>query len=160
MRIYGLRTRPTLAIAGAAALATALITGAVTAPAAPTTLSATERYYVSETWHAFSGIPGKGKPTDIYTFQSTLKTEAGKKTGIVNGYAVNLRPPFVAWSLTATVAGGTLTMASTVSQESKPRVLVITGGTGRYLGASGTVRLTDAGDRGDLAIVTLESRSS
>jgi hypothetical protein len=51
-------------------------------------------------------------------------------------------------------------MASTVNQESKPRVLVITGGTGRYLGASGTVTLTDAGDRGDLAIVTLESRSS
>ena len=145
--------------AGSVVLA-ALIAGVVTALAAPTTGSATERYYVSETWHAFSGTPGKGKPTDIYTFQNTLKTEAGKKTGIVNGYAVNLRPPFVAWSLTATVAGGTLTMASTVSQESKPRVLVITGGTGRYLGASGTVRLTDAGDRGDLAIVTLESRSS
>ena len=79
---------------------------------------------------------------------------------MVNGYAINLRPPFVAWSLTATVPGGTLTMASTVSQESKPRVLVITGGTGRYLGAGGTVRLTDAGDHGDLAVVTLEPRNS
>ena len=56
MRMYGLRTRTTLAIAGAAVLATALITGAVTAPAAPTTRSATERYYVSETWHAFSRV--------------------------------------------------------------------------------------------------------
>ena len=155
-----MRIRPTLAIAGAAALATALIAGAVTAPAAPTTRSATERYYVSETWHAFSGTPGKGKPTDIYTFQSALTTEAGKKTGMVNGYAINLRPPFVAWSLTAIVPGGTLTMASTVSQESKPRVLVITGGTGRYLGAGGTVRLTNAGDHGDLAVVMLEPRNS
>ena len=56
-----MRIRPTLAIAGATALATALIAGAVTAPAAPTTRSATERYYVSETWHAFSGTPGKGQ---------------------------------------------------------------------------------------------------
>ena len=79
---------------------------------------------------------------------------------MVNGYAINLRPPFVAWSLTATVPGGTLTMASTVSQESKPRVLVITGGTGRYLGAGGTVRLTNAGDHGDLAVVMLEPRNS
>ena len=155
-----MRTRTTLVIAGAAALATALIAGAVTAPAALTTRSATERYYVSETWHAFSGIAGKGKPTDVYTFQSTLRTETGKKTGLVNGYAINLRPPFVAWSLTATVPGGTLTMASIVNQESKPRVLVISGGTGRYLGAVGTVRLTDAGDHGDLAVVTLEPRSS
>ena len=66
----------------------------------------------------------------------------------------------MAWSLTATVPGGTLTMASIVNQESKPRVLVISGGTGRYLGAVGTVRLTDAGDHGDLAVVTLEPRSS
>ena len=151
-----MRTRPAPAIAVTAALATALIAGAVTAAGAPTSRSATERYYVSETWHAFSGTPGKGKPTDIYTFQSALTTKAGAKTGLVNGYAVNLRPPFVAWSLTAMVPGGTLTMNSTVSQESKPRLLVITGGTGRYLGASGTVRLTDAGDHGDLAVVTLE----
>jgi hypothetical protein len=154
------RTRPTLAIAGAAALTTAFIAGAVTAPAAPTTRSATERYYVNETWHAFTGIPGKGKPTDIYAFQSTLETTSGKKAGIVNGYAINLRPPFVAWSLTSTVPGGTLTMASILNQESKPRVLVITGGTGRYLGAGGTVTLTNAGDHGDLAVVTLEPRSS
>ena len=93
-----MRIRPTLAIASATALATAVIAGAVTAPAAPTTRSATERYYVSETWHAFSGTPGKGKPTDIYAFQSALTTEAGKKAGMVNGYAINLRPPFVAWS--------------------------------------------------------------
>jgi len=53
-----------------------------------------------------------------------------------------------------------LTMASIVNQESKPRVLVISGGTGRYLGASGTVRLTDAGDHGDLAVVTLQPRIS
>jgi hypothetical protein len=155
-----MRTRPTLAIAGATALATALIAGAVTAPAAPTTETTTERYYVNETWHAFSGIPGKGKPTDVYTFQSALTTEAGKKTGMVNGFAINLRPPFVAWSLTASVRGGTLTMASAVSQESKPRVFVISGGTGRYLGARGTVRLTNAGDRGDLAVVMLEPRNS
>jgi hypothetical protein len=149
-----MRTRTTLGIAAAAALATALIAGTVTAPAAPTTRLATERYFVKETWHAFSGTPGKGKPTDIYTFQSALTTEAGAKTGLVNGYAINLRPPFVAWSLTATVPGGTLTISSTVSQESTPRVLVISGGTGRYLGATGTVRLTNAGDRGDLAVVT------
>ena len=155
-----MRTRPTLAIAVVIALATMLIVGAVTAPAAPTTGPATERYYVSESWHAFSGIPGKGKPTDIYTFQSALTTQKGKKTGTVNGYAINLRPPFVAWSLTAIVPGGTLTMASVVNQESKPRVLVISGGTGRYLGAGGTVTLTDAGDRGDLAVVMLELRSS
>ena len=155
-----MRSRPTLAIAGAAVLTVTLVAGTVTAPAAPTIRPATERYYVKETWHAFSGTPGKGKPTDIYTFQSTLTTVAGKKTGMVNGYAINLRPPFVAWSLTATVPGGTLTMASTVNQESKPRVLVISGGTGRYLAARGTVRLTDAGDRGDLAIVTLEPRGS
>ena len=155
-----MRTRTTLAAAAAAALVTTLIAGAVTAPAAPTTRAATERYYVSETWHAFSGTPGKGKPTDIYTFQSALTTQKGKKTGMVNGYAINLRPPFVAWSLTATVPGGTLTMASIVNQESRPRVLVISGGTGRYLGASGIVRLTDAGDHGDLAVVMIEPRSS
>ena len=145
--------------AGSVVLA-ALIAGVVTALAAPTTGSATERYYVSETWHAFSGTPGKGKPTGIYAFQSALRNEVGKKTGLVNGYAINLRPAFVAWSLTAVVAGGTLTLASTVNQESKPRVLVITGGTGRYLGARGTVSLTDAGDHGDLAVVALEPRNS
>lgn len=155
-----MRTRPTLAIVGAAVLTVTLVAGAVTVLAAPTAQPATERYYVSETWHAFSGIPGKGKPTDIYTFQSALTTQEGKKTGMANGYAINLRPPFVAWSLTAIVPGGTLTLASVVNQESKPRVLVISGGTGRYLAARGTVRLTDAGDRGDLAIVTLEPRGS
>ena len=30
----------------------------LTAPAAPTTRPASERYYVSETWHSFSGTPG------------------------------------------------------------------------------------------------------
>ena len=88
-----MRTRPTLASAGAAALATALIAGAVTASAAPTTSHpATERYYVSETWHAFTGIPGKGKPTDIYAFQSALTTTAGKKAGLINGYASTFGP--------------------------------------------------------------------
>jgi hypothetical protein len=153
-----MRFRPTLAIAAAASITTALSAGA--APAAPTTRTTTERYYVSETWHAFSGTPGKGKPTDIYVFQSTLTTRAGKKTGMVNGYAINLRPPFVAWSLTASVPGGSLTMASIVNHANKPRVLVISGGTGRYLGATGTVSLTDAGKHGDLAVVTLEPRSS
>ncbi len=140
-----MRTRPTLAIAGAAALATALIAGAVTAPAAPTTRSATERYYVSETWHAFSGTPGRASRPTSTRSRARSRPKAGKKTGMVNGYAINLRPPFVAWSLTATVPAAPLTMASTVNQESKPRVLVISGGTGRYLGAGGTVSVDGRG---------------
>jgi len=150
-----MRTR--LVLAAAVAVTVLLIAGAFTALASSGAHTATESYYVKQTWHAISGPNVKeGKPTDIYAFQSTIKTLAGKSVGSVNGYGTNLRQPFVAWNLTAILPGGAIAIASTENLKDGPHVLVITGGTGHYLGARGTVTLSDAGDHGNLAVLTLQ----
>jgi len=152
-----MRARTIFVAAAVGATAIALITSALAASGAPATRSTTERYYISETWHAISRPNAKeGKPTDIYAFQSSLTTMTGKKVGEANGYAVNLRQPFVAWNATATLPNGTLSLAATYDMAHGPRLLVVSGGSGAYLGARGTVTLTDAGDRGDLAVVSLD----
>ena len=140
--------------AAAIALAVGLLT-AVMSPSAASAGSGTERFYVSEIWHSFTGTAGMGKAGDVYAFQSTLKTTAGKKAGTLNGYGLNLRQPFVAWHVTAILSKGTLVLASVQNMQAQRRLLVITGGTGRYLGARGTVALTAAGSRGELATLTL-----
>jgi Dirigent-like protein len=137
--------------------ATTAIIGTVAVASGPSAAATSERYYVKETWHAFSGNPNNGKPTDIYAFQDTVTSTSGKQVGSVNGYAVNLHPPFVAWSATAILPSGTLTVAASYSVQANPSTLQIVGGTGSYLGARGTVTLTDAGSRGSLAVITLAS---
>ena len=138
---------PAIVVAAAIACATA------SNAAAPTWT--VERYTTSETWHAFADIAKKdnGGPDDVYAAQQTLKTLDGSSVGIINGYGVNLHPPFVFFHWTASLAGGTLTVGGAVDVSRKTAVYGIEGGTGRYAGARGTVALADAGSKGTLATV-------
>ena len=136
-----------LLTASVVAVAVTYAAGSVAAPNAWTT----EHYVTSETWHAFADVGSKDAgPTDIYAAQQNLKTTAGQNVGVVNGYGVNLHPPYVFFHWTATLRGGTLTIESAVNLKSRATVYPIEGGTGRYAGAHGTVTLTDMGSRGTL----------
>lgn len=134
-------------------LVIATIAYATTSAAAPPSWKV-ERYYTTETWHAFADIGAKkASPDDLYAAQRSLKTPDGRSAGVVNGYGVNLHPPYVFFHWTATLAGGTLTLESAVSLKDKVATYPIAGGTGRYAGVRGTVTLTEAGDKGTLATV-------
>jgi hypothetical protein len=129
------------------------VTSAVGSVAAPNTWT-TERYRTSETWHAFADVGSKNAgPTDIYAARQELTTPDGHKVGVVNGYGVNLHPPYVFFHWTATLRGGTLTIESAIDLKSDPTLYPIEGGTGRYAGARGTVALTEAGPGGTLVTI-------
>jgi hypothetical protein len=115
----------------------------------------TERYVTTETWHSFADVGKKdnGGPDDLYAAQQDVKSPDGRDVGVVNGYGVNLRPPYVFFHWTAVLDGGTLTLAGAVSLRATPVVYPIDGGTGRYAGARGTVTVADAGSRGTLVTV-------
>jgi hypothetical protein len=115
----------------------------------------TERYYSHETWHAFADVGKKdnGGPADIYAARQALESTGGATVGAINGYGVNLDPPYVFFHWTATLTGGTLTLESAIDLRNKTSTYPIAGGTGRYAGVRGTVTLTDAGDKGTLATV-------
>jgi hypothetical protein len=115
----------------------------------------TEHYVTKETWHAFADVGPKdnGGPDDVYAAQQRVTTPDGQRVGIVNGYGVNLHPPYVFFHWTAALRGGTLTLASAVSLRARRSVYPIDGGTGRYAGAQGTVTLEDAGSRGTIVSV-------
>jgi hypothetical protein len=119
----------------------------------------TEHYVTKETWHSFADVGKKdnGGPNDIYAAQQDLKTATGRRIGMVNGYGVNLHPPYVFFHWTATLDGGTLTLAAAVDLRKNPAVYPIEGGTGRYAGARGTVTLTDKGSHGTLVTVRYET---
>ena len=107
------------------------------------------------TWHAFADVGKKdnGGPADIYAAQQTLNGTDGARVGVINGYGINLHPPYVFFHWTATLTGGTLTLESAVNLKNKTASYPIEGGTGRYAGARGTVTLTDTGRKGTLATV-------
>jgi hypothetical protein len=133
-----------MATAGAVA-----VSYAAASSAAPGTW-ATEHYVTNETWHAFADVGKKdnGGPDDIYVAQQALRTADGRKVGVVNGYGINLHPPYVFFHWTAQLPGGTLTLAAAVSLKERRADYPIEGGTGRYAGVRGTVVLVDAGSRG------------
>jgi hypothetical protein len=113
-----------------------------------------ERYLTVESWHAFADVGTKSAgPDDIYAAQQRLETPSGHVVGVVNGYGVNLHPPYVFFHWTASVAGGTLSIESAISLRQKTAVYPIEGGTGRYAGARGTVTLVDEGAKGTLVTV-------
>jgi hypothetical protein len=148
-----------LAIAAPLVTALLLLAGNVASPleaATSSTRTTTERYYLSQTWHAVSRVARNGRPTDIYALQDEVTTTNGAHAGVVDGYAINLRPPMVAWSATATLGTGTLVFSGAYPLSGGERRLVIVGGTGAYDGVRGFATLTDAGSRGDLATLTLE----
>ena len=149
-----------LVIAVPLVVAAVLVVGNLVAPLGAATSSAssttTERYYVKGTWHAFSRVARNGRPTDILALQSDVTTTKGEHAGAVDGYGLNLRPPMVAWSITATLTSGTLVLEGAYPLSGGDRRLVIVGGTGSYDGVRGFVTLTDAGSRGDLATLTIE----
>lgn len=145
-----MRTRRLLVPALIAVVAIAYATSS----SAGSSSSTVERYYTDETWHAFADIGAKNtSPDDVYAAQQSLKTTDGRNAGVVNGYGVNLHPPYVFFHWTATLAAGTLTLESAVNLKNKVATYPIAGGTGRYSGASGTVTLTDAGSKGSLVTV-------
>ena len=137
----------------------ALLTLAATVYATTSTAASpawtTERYYTHETWHAFADVGKKddGGPADIYVAHQALNSADGTTVGAIDGYGVNLHPPYVFFHWTATLTGGTLTLESAIDLKNKTSTYPIEGGTGRYSGARGTVTLTDAGDRGTLATI-------
>ena len=102
-------TRRRLLIPALLAFAATLYATASTAASPAWT---TERYYTLETWHAFADVGKKddGGPADIYAAQQALKSTDGATVGVVNGYGVNLHPPYVFFHWTATLTGGTLTL--------------------------------------------------
>ena len=127
---------------------------AATSAAAPSAAT-TERYLARESWHAFADVGRKdnGGPDDIYAAQQQLETKDGHEIGLVNGYGVNLHPPYVFFHWTAKLRDGTLTLESAVDLHSSTTVFPIEGGTGRYAGVRGTVTLSDQGSRGTLVTV-------
>jgi hypothetical protein len=136
-----------------ALLATVAVGYATTSSAAspPWTV---ERYYTSETWHSFADVGARGAgPGDVYTSQQSLTSSEGKAVGVVNGFGVNLRKPYVFFHWTASLNDGTLTLESAIDLKDNSAVYPISGGTGRYSGARGTVTLTDAGKDRSLAVV-------
>lgn len=139
-----------------ATLGAVAITYAATSSAA-TNAWTTEHYVTKETWHAFGDVGSKGaSPDDIYVAQHDLRAMDGRKVGLVNGYGVNLRRPYVFFHWTAQLRSGTLTLMSAVNLEAKATVYPIEGGTGSYAGVRGTATLTEAGSKGSL--VTLRYR--
>lgn len=140
-----------------ALLAGSLIVAAVYigSSSASSTKWTVERYYTNETWHAFADVGERdnGGPNDIYAAQQALRSTDGEREGVVNGYGVNLHPPYVFFHWTATLGKGTLTLASAVNLQNKTTVYPIEGGTGRYAGARGTVTLVDADKKGSLVTV-------
>ena len=76
-----------------------------------------ERYYAKETSHSFAdnGKQDGGGPGDIYVSQQALRDASGKSIGTVNGYGVNLHPPYVYFHYTAVVGTSTLTAEGGVS---------------------------------------------
>jgi hypothetical protein len=145
-------TRRWLLIPAALTLAATLYaTASTAAPPAWTT----ERYYTHETWHAFAdvGKQDNGGPADIYVAQQAVTGTDGTTVGTINGYGINLHPPYVFFHWTATLTGGTLSLESAIDLKNKTSTYAIAGGTGRYAGARGTVTLTDAGRKGALATI-------
>jgi hypothetical protein len=114
-----------------------------------------ERYYTTETWHAFADIGrhDNGGPDDIYAARQTVKTLDGKTVGLVNGYGVDLHPPYVFFHWTAALDGGTLTVDGAANLDDRTAAYAIDGGTGRYAGARGSVTLTDVGGKRTLATI-------
>ena len=137
-----------------ATVGTVAVAYAASSAAAPSGWT-TEHYVTKETWHAFAdvGKADNGGPADIYTAQQELKTPGGEEVGVVNGYGINLHPPYVYFHWTATFRGGTLTLESAINLKSNQSVYPIDGGTGRYAGARGTATLADAGSKGSLVTV-------
>ncbi len=137
------------------AMLTVAVTVYATASTAASPAWTVERYYTTETWHAFADIGKKddGGPDDVYAARQSLKTVDGSTAGVVNGYGVNLHPPYVFFHWTAALEGGTLTLEGAVDLKDKTAAYAIAGGTGRYAGARGTVTLTDAGNKDTLATI-------
>jgi hypothetical protein len=137
-----------------ATLGAVAVTYSATSSAAPNAWT-TRQYLTKETWHAFADVGTKGAgPDDIYAAQQDLKTASGQPVGVVNGYGINLHPPYVFFHWTATFQGaGTLTLDSAINMKTNPTVYPIDGGTGRYAGARGTVTLTNDGSKGSLVTV-------
>lgn len=135
----------------------ALAAGAYAATSAATAGGTiVERYYTNETWSAFDdiGVKDNGGPGDVYTARQSLTTLDGKSAGVVNGYGINLHKPYVFFHWTAARNdGSTLTLLGAINLHGKSAVYAITGGTGRYDGARGTVTLIDAGKKGSLVTV-------
>jgi Dirigent-like protein len=150
-------TKRWLLIPALVAVAVTVYSTASTAAAPPW---AVERYYTTETWHAFADVGKKdnGGPDDVYVAQQTLETPAGTSVGVVNGYGVNLHAPYVFFHWTAALSGGTLTIEGAVNLRKKTTVYAIAGGTGRFAAAQGTVTLTDAGSKGALATIRYTRR--
>jgi hypothetical protein len=146
--------RSLLMFAGLAVAATLYATTSTAASPAWTT----EHYYTHETWHAFADVGKRdnGGPDDIYAAQQTLGNTDGTTAGVINGYGVNLHPPYVFFHWTAVLPDGTLTIASAVSLKDKTVAYPIEGGTGRYAGVRGTVTLSDAGSKGSLVTLRYE----
>lgn len=140
-----------LLVATAGVIAVAYAAGSAAAPSHWTA----EHYLTNETWHAFADVGKKdnGGPDDIYAAQQDLKSPDGRTVGAVNGYGINLHPPYVFFHWTATLPRGTLTIASAIDLKAKVSVYPIEGGTGRYAGARGTVTLTDVGSKGSFVTV-------
>jgi len=113
-----------------------------------------EHFQTKETWHAFADVGKNGaSPDDIYAAQQDLQTPDGHNAGVVNGYGINLRRPYVFFHWTATLKGGTITLDSAVNLKTNTTVYPIAGGTGRYAGAVGTVTLADNGSKGSLVTI-------
>ena len=120
--------------------------------------SIVERYYVSEAWSSFADIGKKdnGGPGDVYTSQQSLTTTDGHLVGVVNGFGVNLKKPYVFFHWTASLEGGTLTIGGAIDLMDKAATYPISGGTGRYAGTRGTVTITDAAKNRSLVVVRYE----
>ena len=142
-------------VVGSATIVAAAAIAYTTTSSAATASWTIERYYTSETWSSFADIGKKdnGGPGDVYTSQQTLESMNGTTVGVVNGFGVNLHKPYVFFHWTATLRNGTLTVESAIDLMRKASIYPISGGTGGYAGARGTVTLSKADNNRTLVTV-------
>lgn len=133
------QTRRTLICAGlatATGLAMVALTGGAAADTASTRETDTLRLVATTT--AFTTTGGKDlKAGDILAYKDSLATGAGKKVGKDHCFCVAVDKDHLVCDGVLTLPGGTLTFTQPFRNSTQKGTGAITGGTGRYAGASG-----------------------
>ncbi|HEY6794666.1 MAG TPA: hypothetical protein VI248_08285 [Kineosporiaceae bacterium] len=152
------RSLTILAAAGAAALA-----GAVAIPlsASAASTSPVQRLTLVETSVAVHTIDvpapaADGQAGDTSTFESTLSTKAGAKTGRLEGHCIQIRADGTLddCDVTVTVGAKSFRMSGPFNPTTGGP-LTITGGTGDWTGAAGTDTIANQPDGTAVHTITL-----
>jgi hypothetical protein len=151
--------RMLLPVVAAGAAAAAVAVPALGASSPSHAVGRTLQLDVREVWHGPPPATNPSCPGAVYPFQSAVRDAHGRRVGTADGYAVNLRPPFVAWHATARLRRGDLVVEGVLDLSGRtPQVLAIAGGSGAFAGAAGSASLRDDGAGGDRVTLRFTER--